>query len=73
MDWRPIATAPQDGTFVLLRGGSTKSDYAFWDEPDDGSSRAVVGKWDGEDWVYAFWDSAWRSAYYNPTEWALIE
>jgi hypothetical protein len=73
VNWQPISTALTDGTFVLLRGGTTSDFDVFDDELEDSTGRPVVAKWDGGRWVYAFWDGAWRSAYYSPTEWALIE
>jgi hypothetical protein len=73
INWHPISTALTDGTFVLLRGGSTNELGMSDDEPKGSAARPVVGKWDGEYWVFAFWDSDWHSVYYNPTEWALIE
>lgn len=37
MEWRPIATAPKDGNWILLRGES-----AYINRP----YRATVGRWD---------------------------
>jgi hypothetical protein len=69
-DWRPIESAPKDGTFCLLTGG------AFWDQDfetfvvdNQPQQPAVVGFWLDYCWCYAFWDSEWRSVYYNPTHW----
>ena len=73
MERMPIETAPLDGTWVLLFGGRTSNytgDEYFADEGD--WYRPVVAKWDGGAWVYAGWDSRWRSEYEDPTEWSEL-
>lgn len=78
-NWRPIETAPKDGTWVLLRGGETTE----YDAPDAISEKMVARPvtafylrekgwhaWEG--WAVSFWDSAWRTAYNNPTHWMPI-
>lgn len=69
MEWLPIETAPRDGTWVLLKGGSP-------DEPprDERIYPCVVGFWDESwpCWWFCWWDSNWRSAYENPTHWMPI-
>lgn len=67
MIWYPVATAPQDGTWVLLSGGLA------CDESSEGdSNRPVVAKWHAPDqaWVFSYWDGEWRGTYENPTHWA---
>jgi hypothetical protein len=71
MGWQPIATAPQDGTWVLLRGGSTTDEYCLDHESDADTKRPVTAKWHDSEWVFAFWDGEWRSQYSNPTEWRI--
>lgn len=63
-EWQPISTAPKDGTWVLLRGGT---DYG-----GEQIGPAVVAFWSGQEWAYAYWDGEWRSCYDNPTEWMPI-
>lgn len=76
MKWQPIDTAPKDGTWVLLTGGKVfESDYERMESSTE--NPAVVAFWCTDDlgfefWCYAFWDSAWRSAYKNPTHWMYI-
>lgn len=67
MEWQPIDTAPQDGSWVLLRGGAPDR---YW----DGKSvpPAVVGQFDGGAWRFAWYDSGEYGRYLNPTEWSAL-
>ena len=78
MEWQPIETAPRDGTFILLVGGSTDEDFYLLDTAPECCKRPVVGMFkeqsfrdpeDGDYWAYDFWDGDWRSHYINPTHW----
>ena len=55
-EWKPIDTAPKDGTEILL--------YWAREARRNGVGSIVICAWDGEDWVdedgYSFWD---------PTHW----
>jgi hypothetical protein len=80
-EWKPIETAPRDGSWLLLKGGN----HGIWRDDDEVEQAPVVcafynGKneyWcddandmvDYEVWAYCFWDSGWRSVYVNPTHW----
>lgn len=77
MKWQPIETAPKDGSFVLLKGGTTtEHDY---NKEGVETSRPVVAKWENYEnallessWVFCYWDGAWRTSYENPTHWAKL-
>lgn len=68
-EWQPIATAPKDGSWVLLSGGYI--DYG-WDAEDN--PHCVVGQsyasrnW-GDCWQFAWYDSGYYGIYNNPTHW----
>jgi hypothetical protein len=67
--WQDIASAPRDGAWVQLTGGSI--DYG-WDEPDD-IPRSVSGQWvnsnTGGRWQFAWYDSGYFGEYENPAHW----
>lgn len=72
--WQTIESAPKDGAFVLLAGGTTSEDD--YNEIGVESSRPVTAKWladpyceSDSSWVYDFWDGDWRSSYAKPTHW----
>lgn len=81
MMWRPIDTAPKDGTWVLLRGGDPLC--GDWTAMPDKEIQEVMGqplvcgfwlepKWGNPYWAYCYWDLGWRSEYANPTHWRPI-
>lgn len=69
ISWRPISTAPKDGTWVLLTGGR---DGGY----DNIVGPCVVAFWDtsqlDDGWAYCYWDGGWGSAYENPSHWMPI-
>lgn len=72
MNLQPIETAPTDGTWILLSGGRTDEDFCMEDNHPSDLSRAVTGKWFEGEWVFSFWDGAWRGTYCCPKYWADI-
>jgi hypothetical protein len=66
-EWRSIASAPKDGTWILLTGGETTED----DYMDTGvyRRRPVSAFWNDNRWSFAFWDGDWRDDYSLPTHW----
>lgn len=78
-DWQPIATAPKDGTWILLAGGKTDEDFYNPSARAEWLNRAVTAFWhedqwfeDGGAWAIAFWDGDWRTYYDVPTHWMPI-
>jgi hypothetical protein len=74
VDWQPIASAPKDGTFVLLGGGRTSGD----DLEEGGPAVRVVRwlergdvSWPG--WYIAVLEGGFNCVgYWDPTHWAPI-
>lgn len=80
IDWKPIASAPRDGTVVLLCGGRTSESFYGVDDLDRLLVlRPVTGFWRededpfrDDDWCVTYWDSGWRTTYFKPTHWAPL-
>lgn len=71
MEWRPIETAPRDGTPVLLGGGrDCEAEYARSDAEVTLARAPARAMWNGTLWVMC-WNEAGYClvAYENPTHW----
>lgn len=73
--WKPIASAPLDGTWVLLRGGLCVDES---DDPDRPVTAQYSDYLNGrtspkhERWMFGWFDSGYVGEYRNPTHWAPI-
>lgn len=65
--WQPIETAPKDGSWVLLTGGTVE--YG-WDA--DQQPPAVVGQARGQGWQFAWYDSGYYGEYEKPSHWMPV-
>lgn len=71
--WRPIETAPKDGTWVLV----TWAENAGSSGDDEGSQPAVVAQWTTlcngmtvkGHWQFAWFDGGYYGHIYQPTHW----
>jgi hypothetical protein len=78
IDWKPIETAPRDGSVVLLCGGKTSERFNGDDRLDKLLVlRPVTGLWLQQDSLLiehgAFYlDAGGMYSYDNPTHWASL-
>lgn len=69
--WQPIATAPKDGTWVMLMGGSLPWQHV--DESHPCNPPCVVARWKDDGWEITDYDSGVCAVEYeNPTHWRPV-
>lgn len=73
MGWKPIKTAPRDGSWVLLVGGNCDGDagdndrrpvVAQWTNYRNGRTGRALGRWQ-----FAWYESGYFGTYDGPTHW----
>jgi hypothetical protein len=65
--WQPIATAPKDGTWILLTGGRIEYGWCQDEHPRCVVGQAVSGGENG--WQFAWYDGGYYGEYIDPTHW----
>lgn len=67
--WQPIETAPRDGRWVLVCGGTPADDFS--------EKRPAVAQWTDDlngrktewHWQFAWYDGGYYGVYESPTHW----
>ena len=71
-EWQPIATAPRDGTWILLAGGGINYGWDGGDAPPCVAGQFTTylngGTVDGH-WKFAWYDGGYYGEYEDPTHW----
>jgi hypothetical protein len=72
--WKPINSAPTDGSFILIRGGSMEIQSYEDDDVQWLKAPMVVARFIKKEFSLTFWEMAIYDGYCsleyeNPTEW----